>query len=132
MVTEAGSTTDTTDETKPKYQYNTRVVGGQFQKGFNWSDIRAGTTALIVPEPTNLHDKNALSVHVNLNGKSIRIGYIPKELAKILAPHVNSGELNISAKLTWVSGSSNVHMHYNLLEREADPEDRYERRTFRR
>lgn len=42
--------------------------------------------AHVVPEPENQYDPNALAVMVMIDGEPKKVGYIPRDLAEILAP----------------------------------------------
>ena len=57
----------------------------------------------IVPEPTNPYDSNALAVHVAMaDGTVAHVGYIPRDLAAIIAPHLE-GEA-VMCRLTEITG----------------------------
>lgn len=40
----------------------------------------------LIPEPENPYDANAIAVHIASEGKILHCGYIPRELAKDIAP----------------------------------------------
>ena len=42
----------------------------------------------IVPEPTNAYDPNALAVHVATSAGIRHVGFVPRDLAKQIAPHL--------------------------------------------
>ena len=56
----------------------------------------------VVPEPENPYDPNALAVHVAHNGDIYHVGYIPKELAAQIAPHLE-GEA-VMVKILEITG----------------------------
>jgi hypothetical protein len=43
----------------------------------------------IIPEPDNKFDANALGVNVALDGEIKHVGYVPKERAAEIAPHLD-------------------------------------------
>lgn len=56
----------------------------------------------IVIEPTNQYDPNALAVHVAHNGEVWHVGFVPKEVAAELAPHLE-GEA-VMARIWEITG----------------------------
>lgn len=42
----------------------------------------------IVPEPENKYDANALAVHIAHEGIVYHVGYVPRDLAAKIAPHL--------------------------------------------
>lgn len=67
------------------------------------AQLRGTEPARIVPEPANPYDPNALAVQVALaDGTIAHVGYIPKELAKTIAPHLE-GEA-VTVRLLEVTG----------------------------
>ncbi len=48
----------------------------------------------IVPEPTNLYDKNALAIHVAVAPGEIRhVGFVPRDLAAQIAPFLDGEQV---------------------------------------
>jgi len=61
------------------------------------------TPVRIVPEPTNKYDPNALAVHAAIApGEVLQVGYIPRDLAAILAPKLD-GEA-VMARVKEITG----------------------------
>lgn len=52
----------------------------------------------IVPEPTNNYDKNALAVQVALPDGIAHIGYIPRDLAALVAPYLDGETIMVTIK----------------------------------
>jgi single-stranded-DNA-specific exonuclease len=48
--------------------------------------LRGDEPCRIVPEPTNAYDPNALAVHIATSDGVKHVGFIPRELAKQIAP----------------------------------------------
>ncbi len=51
----------------------------------------------IEPEPTNPYDPNALAVKVAVDGEILHCGYIPKDLAKQIAPLLAGENVMVSS-----------------------------------
>ena len=47
----------------------------------------------LVPEPTNPYDENAIAVHVAHGGEVWHIGFVPREIAAQIAPHLEGEAL---------------------------------------
>lgn len=93
-------------------QFLTRVVGITFSDGYpNNVFALAKDAALmaspcqLVREPDNQHDNNAIRVVVN--GSSI--GHIPRLIAMILAPKMDSGETWVAAIHSIVVSNENAN-----------------------
>lgn len=57
------------------------------------ADTRAGQRALLVREPDNKHDPNAVAVHaLDKYGERVRVGYVNKGLARRLAKQLDAGD----------------------------------------
>lgn len=57
------------------------------------ADTRAGQRALLVREPDNKHDPNAVAVHaLNKSGEPVKVGYVNKGLARRLAKRLDAGD----------------------------------------
>ena len=73
-----------------KRTLNTKVAGVTFEGRQAYiAKLSGGEPCRIVPEPDNKYDPNALAVHVSHNGTIYHVGYIPKELAAEIAPHLD-------------------------------------------
>lgn len=56
------------------------------------ADTRAGQRAILVREPDNKHDPNAVAVHaLDRNGEQVQVGYVNKGLARRLAKQLDAG-----------------------------------------
>ena len=69
------------------YQQALRIVasGRAFGYGF---DEHLPVTAVLVPEPENPHDSNAVRVDVLVDGQSLKVGYLSRENARSYQPHL--------------------------------------------
>jgi len=61
-------------------------------------------TAVLIRNPDNPHDANAIEVHVPALGDNGMIGHLNKNVAKRLAPELDSGEKN------WRAGVQSVNI----------------------
>jgi len=106
-------------------QTNTRVIfvkvaGVSFEGRQQYLAALLGDEPVrIVPEPENKYDPNALAVHIAVNGSVCHCGYIPKELAKEIAPLLD-GEA-VMATIDAVRGGGDYH--YGLVLRVEVPDD---------
>lgn len=89
--------------------YTTKVIGVTYPNpdGSNRQDIiascRRDTPIRLESEPTNAYDPNAIAVKVATEpGKVQQVGYIPKELAKTIAP-LMQGE-SLMARIVSITG----------------------------
>ncbi len=82
----------------------TRVAGVTYEgRQAILARLHGGEPVKIEPEPTNPHDANALKVLVALDGQVFHVGYIPRELAKDVAPHLE-GESMVTKVLEVTGG----------------------------
>lgn len=51
-----------------------------------------GLPAVLIRNPDNPHDGNAIEVHVPALGRDAMIGHVPRDLAARLAPKMDDGE----------------------------------------
>lgn len=56
----------------------------------------------------NIHDKNAIYI---LNSKGQVLGYLPRRYAKILAPHLDRGTLNIASRIVRLEQGPAENIH---------------------
>lgn len=64
-----------------------RVAGVTFEgRQEKIARLSMGDPVQIVPEPDNPYDQNALAVHIAHDGEILHCGYIPREIAKKIAP----------------------------------------------
>lgn len=54
------------------------------------------------PEPENPYDANALAVKVSHDGAVYHVGYIPKDMAALIAPHLDGEALMV--KIVEITG----------------------------
>ena len=66
-------------------------------------------------EAGNPHDTNAVKVNVSVgNGRDYHLGYVPKELASLIAPLLDKG-ISLIARFKNVSGGLYDGMNYGAL-----------------
>lgn len=66
----------------------------------SWDDVDTlpeGPVALLVRNPDNEYDANAIEVHLPMLGRRQFIGHIPKELAARWAPRLDAGYTAVAA-----------------------------------
>lgn len=71
---------------------NTFFVRGVSFRQKELASVEEGMYVLLVPEPTNPHDSDAIKVMVITKGEPIHIGYVPKELTRYVRPLVDQFE----------------------------------------
>lgn len=79
--------------------FQTNIVGSTFAKngqaalGAVYSCGREGFKVELIRDKDNEYDNNALAVYIikKENGKSVRVGYINKELAGVVSPLIDEG-----------------------------------------
>lgn len=85
-----------------------KVAGVTFEgRQAHIAKLSGGEVCKIVPEPENAYDKNALAVHVAHGGTIYHVGYVPREIAALVAPHL-SGE-SVLARVAEVTGGFETH-----------------------
>jgi hypothetical protein len=77
--------------------------GGASRQAIIREHVRRGTSLIVEREPDNPFDDNAISLSVTSNGRQQRIGYVPKKIARDLAPRIDSGEEEIRVTVTEVA-----------------------------
>lgn len=76
---------------------NTKVAGVTYEgRQALIAQLTGREPCRLVPEPTNQYDSNAIAVEVNHRGDIFHIGYIPKEIAAEIAPHMEGEALMCS------------------------------------
>lgn len=64
-----------------------KVVGVTFEgRQLVLAEMSAGAPILLIPEPENQYDPNAIAVWTSGNPAALQIGYVPRELAAVIAP----------------------------------------------
>jgi len=64
-----------------------RVAGVTYNNRQNvLAQMTGDEPCMIVPEPENKYDPNALAVWVSLKGERYHVGYVPREIAAEIAP----------------------------------------------
>lgn len=82
---------------------HTKVAGVTFEgRQVYLAKLTGDEPCRIVPEPENKYDPNALAVHVAHKDGILHVGYIPKELAAEIAPHLE-GEA-VMAEIEEITG----------------------------
>jgi hypothetical protein len=67
------------------YQEALRIVAGNRAFGYNF-DEHYPVAVVLVPEPENPHDANAVRVDVLQENRSLKVGYLSREVAKVYQP----------------------------------------------
>lgn len=79
--------------------------------------LEESTPVTLKREPNNTFDANAIQLYAPIKGRDERIGYLPKEIAKELAPKLDAGSV-ISARVEEVHPKEKL-----ILISLADPKD---------
>jgi hypothetical protein len=80
-----------------------KVAGVTFEgRQEHIAKLSGGEPCKIVPEPTNPYDRNALAVHVAHGGMIYHVGYVPRDIAAVVAVYLD-GE-SLIAKVVEVTG----------------------------
>lgn len=81
----------------PTRTLNIKVAGVTFEgRQLIIAELSGNEPCKIVPEPENKYDRNALAVYVAHKSGVFHVGYIPKEYAAEIAPHLE-GESVVGA-----------------------------------
>jgi len=93
-------------------QFLTKVVGVSFSSNYPENifaiaeQVAMGTAICeLVREPKNIHDKNSIRVDVN----GVAIGHLPRLIAMILAPNIDSGHKWLSDIHSIVISNENMN-----------------------
>ena len=82
---------------------NTRVAGVTYEGRQDYlAQLSVNDACRLEPEPTNQYDPNAIAVKVSHNSEIWHVGYIPKEVAEQIAPHLD-GE-NLMCRIAEITG----------------------------
>lgn len=82
---------------------NTRIAGVMYEgRQAIIAQLNGDEPCRIEPEPQNPYDSNALRVMVSHEGNLSHIGYVPKDVAAIIAPYLD-GE-NLMVKIIELTG----------------------------
>lgn len=71
----------------PTYPYNLQALQDEWGEGHHEEPL----TAILVRDPSNTHDPNAVQVHVPALGDYAMIGHLPRAIAARLAPELDAG-----------------------------------------
>jgi single-stranded-DNA-specific exonuclease len=112
-------------------EFNTKVVGVSFEGRQDYiAGLAAGDPLELVRQPDNEIDPNAIAVHYG----EIQVGYLKKEIAKRLAPQIDTGERYTVYVTTRTGGGEDRHHGLNVrVVRETgrlQPRERRARATF--
>lgn len=93
-------------------QFVTKVVGVSFSDnypnniyGLAQSIAVTGAPCILIREPENVHDNNAIRVDAN----NTTIGHLPKLIALILAPQIDAGEIWLASARSIVVSKDNMN-----------------------
>jgi HIRAN domain len=67
------------------------------EKGQKEMSEKTPIMVALIREPNNQHDENAISVHLETYRRGMHIGYVPRGVASVLAPLMDSGDLLVSS-----------------------------------
>ena len=87
---------------------NTKIVGCRYYNGY----ITSGESVLLIREPSNPYDSNAIRVD---NVRSERIGHIPRQVAAKLAPFLDSKSLMLEGFTNGPKDFYECPLQLNLL-----------------
>jgi len=91
---------------------HTKIAGVTFEGRQKYvSLLKGGERLLLLREPYNPHDSNAIAVS---NLRNNILGHIPKELAAKLAPHIDSG-IVYEAFVEEITGGNNYTYGCNII-----------------
>ena len=66
-----------------------KVVGVTFEgRQEKIATLTRGKECILIPEPENRYDQNALAVWAQGETELLHVGYIPREMAALLAPYL--------------------------------------------
>ena len=100
-----------------KKDFITKLVGVTFEnRQENINKIRTGETVLLIREPNNPYDENAIAVKTR---SGLSLGHIKRELAYELAPRLDSLSRPLEGKVLAVTGgdagkSYGVNISFNI------------------
>lgn len=83
------------------FNKNTFSLYKSVKSGLKYGELARPLDLVLKREPENRFNKKAIAVIANVDGKQLRIGYVPDRLASGLAPLVDEGH-QLAAKLTRV------------------------------
>ena len=99
-----GNIVDTNYDFPPIDKF-TKVAGVTFGNIQNiLPKLTNGMNVSLVRDPANEYDRNAIRVMVKCRANNIQVGWINKELAKVLAPEIDAG-IEWKAKIEKVIGA---------------------------
>lgn len=102
--------------------FDIQVVGAQYRKGVPWHELHPGQPVSFRRDP---HGKTTGDSHNDFlaiavyDFKDRHIGYLPKERASILAPLLDTGQVEAEGVLSWIAGENNIHLTCVLQEKES-------------
>lgn len=83
--------------TKPVHTFDTTIAGvGHGDRAKLVKKLETGDPLMLVREPDNPHDENAIQV---LNNAGRLLGYIPAHIAEDLASELNSSHKDVAAQV---------------------------------
>ena len=85
------------------YPDNVYALERMLYDGWRWTEDEP-LTAILVREPDNEYDPNAIAVHVPALGEHAHLGHVPRNVAARLAPQLDAGE-------QWQAGISEIRVH---------------------
>ncbi|RIA91205.1 SNF2 family helicase [Glomus cerebriforme] len=86
----------------------TKVVGVRYYDGV----VNRNESVSITREPFNMYDRNALRAD-NILG--VQVGHIPRDVAAVLAPLIDNGNIRIEGTITGNKGAYSAPLHIHVL-----------------
>ena len=94
-------------------KYNTKLSGVTFGDGQKLiAGLAIEDNLVIIPDPANPHDPNALGVCLSHANGHTHIGWIPKALSAELAPRVAGRSIPVAS---WLRTGGGEGMSYGLI-----------------
>lgn len=69
-----------------------------------------GLPVVLIRNPLNIHDSNAIEVHMPAMDRIGKIGHVPREMAARLAPELDAGT-------HWIAAITEVKIHADHMDR---------------
>lgn len=94
--------------------FATKIVGSSFYEPLPFEFVNEETPVWLTRNPNNAHDKNAIEVHLQVNGNWYQFGHLRAVIAADLAPKMDNDEIDIEATVCSVTGGGELKFGINL------------------